>query len=450
MCAVQASPLSKSIQSSSNRSSKATQLVVGRATQGDSFPIFEMMQRALLRPSENEFHIEQERPGYDPSQRIVCRAADQVGAQIVGHVRVIRRKTRLADRIATTLHVDELATAPELRSRGIAAQLLAEVDAELQRCGAECAVYRTDSPDYLARRGWTALSSQTRSHGDPAQILANLQLPVPSRNWEKAASKTSQLSIRLYRQVEFAGLTSLYERRFDDLLGAAVRTQEQWRWLLDRRGFQQLYVAIDGGNKLALDDDSKIVGYAMTGGGQVLETVTAPGREDVATELLRRICGDAMERDQRVIYYHAPAADPLHRAVRSAAPPQRPLSNSTVMVRWRHPLQSLAEHAERFRANLVKAGYPLPCDLGLHVDGEKHSLHFTERSGSLSDGKLGRSFIRLTQNDLVRLLCGDLNVPQALDRGDIFASTKMATDAAAAALKMPSLWFPPLEDASAI
>ncbi|MCC9606653.1 GNAT family N-acetyltransferase [Blastopirellula sp. JC733] len=405
-----------------------------------------MMQRALLRPSENEFHIEQERPGYDPGQRIVCKA----DGQIVGHVRVIRRKTRFADRIATTLHVDELATAPEFRGRGIAAQLLAEVDAELQRCGAECAVYRTEAPDYLARRGWTALSSQTRSHGDPAQILANMQRPLPLRNWEEETNEPTRLSIRLYRQVEFAGLTSLYERRWGDLLGAAVRTQEQWRWLLDRRGFQQLYVAIDGGNKLSLDDDSRIVGYAMTGGGQILEVVAAPGREDVSAELLRRICGDAMERDQRIVYYHAPAADPLHRAVRSAAPPQRPVSNSTVMVRWRHPLQSLAEHAERFRTNLAKVGYPLPCDLGLHVEGEKHSLHFNERSGSLSDGKLGRSFIRLSQNDLVRLLCGDLNVAQALDRGELFASTKMATDAAIAALKMPPLWFPPLEDASAI
>ncbi|PQO47545.1 GNAT family N-acetyltransferase [Blastopirellula marina] len=446
MRAVQASPLTKSIRSSNIRSPKASPLLIGRATQGDSFPIFEMMQRALLRPSENEFHIEQERPGYDPGQRIVCRD----DGQVVGHVRVIRRKTRLADRIATTLHVDELATAPEYRGRGIAAQLLAEVDAELQRCGAECAVYRTDSPDYLARRGWTPLSSQTRSHGDPAQILANMQRPQPLRHWEEESTEPSRLSIRLYRQVEFAGLTSLYERRFNDLLGAAVRTQEQWRWLLDRRGFQQLYVAIDGGNKLALDDDSRIVGYAMTGGGQILETVAAPGREDVSTELFRRICGDALERDQRIIYYHAPACDPLHRAVRSAAPPQRPVSSSTVMVRWRHPLQSLAEHAERFRANLLKVGYPLPCDLGLHVDGEKHSLHFTERSGSLSDGKLGRSFLRLTQNDLVRLLCGDLNVGQALERGDLFASTKMATDAATAALKMPALWFPPLEDAAAI
>ncbi|TWT38534.1 GNAT family N-acetyltransferase [Blastopirellula retiformator] len=446
MCAVHTSPLTKSIQTLGGRSARTSTLVISRATQGDSFPIFEMMQRALLRPSENEFHIEQERPGYDPGQRIVCKA----DGQIVGHVRVIRRKTRFADRIATTLHVDELATAPEFRGRGIATQLLAEVDAELQRCGAECAVYRADSAEFLARRGWTALSPQTRSHGDPAQVLASMQRPRPTRNWEDEPSEPTRLSIRLYRQVEFAGLTSLYERRFADLLGASVRTREQWRWLLDRRGFQQLYVAIDGGNKLALDDDSRIVGYAMTGGGQILETVAAPGREDVSAELLRRICGDAMERDQRIIYYHAPAADPLHRAVRSAAPPQRPLSNTTVMVRWRHPLQTLAEHAERFRANLAKVGYPLPCDLGLHVEGEKHSLHFTERSGSLSDGKLGRSFIRLTQNNLVRFLCGDLNVPQALERGDLFASTKMATDAASAALKMLPLWFPPLEDASAI
>ncbi|MFI4876920.1 MAG: GNAT family N-acetyltransferase [Blastopirellula sp. JB062] len=447
MRAVHASPLRKSIDSASGLTSRAAQLVVGRATQGDSFPIFEMMQRSLLRPSENEFHIEQERPGYDPGQRFVCRAEDQ----IVGHVRVIRRKTRLTDRIVATLHVDELATAPEYRGRGIAAQLLREVDAEMQRCGAECAVYRTDSPDYLARRGWTPLSTQTRSHGDPAQILANLPHSLPDRSWnEEETSQDSRLSIRLYRQVEFARLTSLYERRFNDLLGAAVRTQEQWRWLLDRRGFQQLYVAIDGGNKVALDDDSKIAGYAMTGGDQVLEMITAPGRDDVATALMRRICGDALERDRRVLYYHAPAADPLHRAVRSAAPSQRPVTNSTVMVRWRHPLQSLAEHAERFRTNLKKAGYPLPCDLGLQIEGEKHALHFTQRSSSLSDGKLGRSFLRLSQNDLVRLLCGDLNVARALDRGDLFASTKMATETAATALKMPTLWFPPLEDAAAI
>ena len=59
----------------------------------------------------------------------------------------------------------------------------------------------------------------------------------------------------------------VYNQNLPGSYGPLERTRAYWQWLLERRAFDQLYVALDGPNLWDLDESTtQIVGYAAIKG----------------------------------------------------------------------------------------------------------------------------------------------------------------------------------------
>ncbi|GAG26427.1 unnamed protein product, partial [marine sediment metagenome] len=125
--------------------------------------------------------------------------------------------------------------------------------------------------------------------------------------------------------MEIPALVRIYNRNTLDMFGPLERTGAYWQWLTGRRGYDRLYVALDGPDLFELDETrTHIVGYAAIRGGRILELMAEPGREagpygesgpckhSAAVELLARACDDAIEQGHNYVTYHGHPQDRLH------------------------------------------------------------------------------------------------------------------------------------------
>src|SRR5204863_3111054 len=130
---------------------------------------------------------------------------------------------------------------------------------------------------------------------------------------EYASKLARPLSIRLWRHVEMPALMRLYRQNTAAAYGPLDRTEAFWRWLIGRKAYDSLLVALDGPDKLELEENvAPIVGYAVLRQERVVELLSVPGHPTANYQLLARACGDAMERDRQDLFFHAPPHHPLH------------------------------------------------------------------------------------------------------------------------------------------
>ena len=150
-----------------------------------------------------------------------------------------------------------------------------------------------------------------------APILSHLSLRTAeqsSADWARPhRAPRKKYNIRLWRHVEQAALIRLYNENTREAYGALDRSEAYWKWLVRRGGNDRIYVAIDGPDKLELDETlAPIVGYAATKNGRIVEMMCAAAHPEASIQLLARACGDAMEQDHHLIRVDGPPADPLH------------------------------------------------------------------------------------------------------------------------------------------
>lgn len=423
---------------------------VTHAEEGDQFAILRLMRHGRFPASENDLHSQQERPGYHPRQRLLCRR----GKELVGHIHCIPRDGWFGGEATRMIQASQLVLAPEHPADSIAQPLLAGIDRVLQASQCPLVVYRANpgTAQVLLNYGWTTLSPASISVAPTERILATLQHPVEAPSPLTSRPKaTPPLSIRLMRQVEVEALIAIYDQfqRYHQI--GTRRDQALWRWLLRRKAFECLYVAMTGGNKPALEDATRrIVGYAVVKDRRILELVTNPGAEHAKAPLFARICGDLYEADRREVEFNNPAGDSLHQLIRAAQIDSPPRTSEQVLVRMHDPLKWLAEMGPRLHTRAKEAGLSFPLDLGLLIGEEKYALHFTTRQAVLTDGKLGRSYLGLDMGQLVRLMLGDLCLETALQREQITASTQIAQTIAESLFPYEPPWFPPLEDLAVV
>jgi predicted acetyltransferase len=337
-----------------------------------------------------------------------------------------------------------LGTLPEFRSQGYASRLLHRAEQEMLGAGAVLGFLRTRSPQFFRQFGWAVCGRHSASQAKAREVLARLSAEPGTR---------PPLSIRLWRHVELPSLMRVYSQNTLKAYGPLERSEAYWRWLISRKAFDHIIVAIHGRDRMELvDTNAPIVGYAVVRQGRVDELLASPDFSHAAVQILARACGDSIERNRHTIEVEAPPGDPLHRLMVEAGGTTNAGESDgglVQMVKILDPdgfIKAIEPVlVERARA----ANLPADCELGLFVDGVKHTLTVTRRGAKLATGRLGRSYLALKGNEFTRLLLGHNEVTVPVEQERIVPSTQIALETARALFPRLPLWRPTWDEALA-
>lgn len=433
------------------------QPLITPATASDHVAIHRFLLSVFQSPTAAEFHAQLEHPQYEPTDRLLVRR----GEQIVSHLRMQHRQLRFGPLWIPACYVSEVATLPEYRGRGCASALLEDAQRRMQQQGARIGMLRTSTPDFYQRRGWVACFRPSFVAADAREILSRLCHARAESRPDLLASEEApavpELSIRLWRHIEQGALMRLYDQHLQRAYGAWQRSPDEWRWLISRRGYDRIYVAIEGRDRQELDDECPaIVGYATMRERRIVELMTGDQRLDVAAHLLQRACGDVIEHSEHRVRLDTPPDHPLLRMLNLPAPQRLSEADTgdVCMVRVFKPLALLAQLCPLLLDRARVAGLSLPCELGLLLDDQKYQLALTRRSVRVVPGKVGRSYLRCSLGDLVRLMLGHVDLREAAENGSRESgpygfSTSLAQELAQALFPRLPVWLPPWDDLGA-
>ncbi|MCC7087014.1 MAG: GNAT family N-acetyltransferase [Pirellulales bacterium] len=415
-------------------------LVAGRS--GDHPSVYQTLINVFQGPSRSEFQSQLDDPFYEPLDRLLVRR----GHRVLSHLHLTRRTMRFGQSKLPIAGVHWLATLPEFRSQGFASRLLLEAERRIAADGGLLAVVRTSIPHFFARHGWAICGRQSVAHGEARLVLGHLQRECADRF-------ARRLSIRLWRHFELRALMRIYEQNIQLAYGPLHRTETYWRWLINRKAFDTLLVAIDGRDRLELDDaTAPIVGYAALRQGRVAELLTAPGHPTATHQLLARACAESVERDRRELIVHAPIEHRLHDLVISAGGTYCNTESSrgeVSMMKIVDPAKLLAAIAPELDRRAKQAHWRRDTELGLCVDSASWRLLYTRTGIRVRGGPLGRHRLTMSRAELTRLICGRGNVRETAAAGRIRAATKEALNLADVLFPKFELWRPMWDDLTA-
>jgi len=427
--------------------------VVVAARAGDHLAIHKFLLDVFHGPTPAEFTAQLENPFYEPSDRLIAKYRKQ----IIGHVRIQQQQMHFGANLLPISNLCELATAPEYRQRAIGSSLLQTAERQMVDEGSLLGVLETNVPEFYRQHGWTVSSRYSFSTADARNILSSLsaqEVPHKPTAISPTSEETSkQYNIRLWRHVEQEALIHLYQENTHNGYGALHRTEDYWQWLFSRRGFDRIYVAIDGPDKLPLSGSYKsIIGYAAIRGSRILEIITAQGYEHAAFQLVNRACADIIENKDGPISIDAVPGNPLHQFLQSAGGKHHHAESRNgvvTMIKIFDPLKLLENLREEINRRAQAAGMDRPFELGLEIRGKWHQILFTPRGVKLVEGKSGRSHLRCDETVLTQLLLGHLNVQQAVDQKLLQLSTRIAFETVQTIFPQLPLWRPPLDNSPA-
>jgi hypothetical protein len=292
--------------------------------------------------------------------------------------------------------------------------------------------------------GWSVSGRNSWSRANTRELLAQF---IP----DDARETPERYIIRPWRQVELPALVRLYRDEIARSAGGWQRTEAMWRWLLGRKNGDQVFVAIDGPDRLELDDaNAPIVGYLVLRDDAIIELVVSPEHPQAAQQLIVRACSEGMERNHHhAISLHAPADHPAHQwFVQAGGTHQhRGADQGQVgMAKILDPVRYLDALAPLLHERAEAAGLERPAELGLLVGRQRYRLVITRRSVKLGRPFVGRSYLSLGSGDFTRLLLGYLDLDEAIASGQVAASTRIAREAALALFPRLPLWRSPMED----
>ena len=283
------------------------------------------------------------------------------------------------------------------------------------------------------------------SHAGPRKILAQLLDKGLHRPRQR-----ERLNIRCWRHLEFGALMRIYNQNLLGRFGPLERTEAYWQWLVNREGYDRLYVVLDGPNLLELEENrSPIVGYAAIRGEQIVELLATPRCRMAAAKLLARACGDAIEHGYHRVLLHAPPEHSLHNLLQAAGgsrAPQETEGGEIFMARLLSPVKLLRligpEMVRRARA----ADLLHPLELGLLVENSHYRLMIDREGVEVATRKVCHNSLCLNVADFTRMVLGQLDWKQAYADGAVRASTSLAREAGRILFPRLPLWHPPLDD----
>jgi predicted acetyltransferase len=421
---------------------------VVHATASDHVAIHRLLTSVFHDPSPAEFQAELDQPLYDPTDRLLVKN----GSQIVSHVYAMSRMMDVESLRIPIGVVAQLVTLPEYRGRGFATSVLETAEDQLVEDGAVVSLTWTGCVDFFRHRGWTLCGRHCWSEVSPRSLLAELEVRrEPPRH--AFSRKRPKLTVRRWWHYERPALLRLYHERFAPRVGAFHRNDERWQWLVARRAYDRIFVAIDGPpGDVTEDATERIVGYAIVCNDRVVELVAAPDRRDALEALLRRICGDAIERDDCAVRFDAPPDDPLHALVKAAGGQHRHKwydRGYAAMAKLLDPVRFVTQLCPALHERAKAAELPRPFELGLLIGGEKHRLVFSRRSVKLVSGKLGPDFLAMRLGPLTHMLLGCVGASELAAAGRAEVSSDRVRKLAQILFPLRPLWFPPWDDLAA-
>ncbi len=423
------------------------------ATPGDHPMIYQFLLSVFHKPTPVEFQAQLEEPSYEPADRLIIKN----GSHIIAHLRLLNREMQFGRLVLPVGIITDLATAPEYRGHGCATALLSAARKILLRDGAAIGLLATDQPHFYMRRGWVVCGRHCYSDAAPREILSYLN----QREAEAIGAQDSVLTpptckrynIRLWRHVELAALMRLYQENMQSGHGNLVRSDSYWRWLVGRGGNQRVYVAIDGPDKIELDESlAPIVGYAATREGRIVEIMSSADHPEASVQLLARACGDAIEKDFVRVRLDAPPEHPLHQLLLQAGGEfgHHEADHGVVfMANILKPHRFLGSISRDLSQRAKDAGLPRPCQLGLLVNKDKYQLRVSRRNVELVPGSLGRSYLKCSLAELKQLFLGHLDAREVVASGRISTSTRVALETVDAIFPRLPFWRPPWDDLAA-
>lgn len=314
--------------------------------------------------------------------------------------------------------------------------------------GAAMGVIRTSIPEFFRRRGWSVCLRHSFSVAGARDILSRLGETEPVES-DPLQPERPPLNIRIWRHVEQAALMRIYADNTHNVFGPVVRSDAYWRWLINRRAYDRIYVAIDGPDKIELNDTlTPIVGYAVVKNERIVELMTTGDCPRVAEQLLARACRDAIEQDMHHVRLDAAPNDPLHRVFKAAGGKQNyheSEAGEVWMVKAFDPIALLGSISSEIHRRAKVGGMTIPGELGVLLDGKKFTISIRQRVARLEAGKVGRSYLECGRAEFTQLMLGHLNVEAAIEAGRLHASTRVAIETAALLFPQLPLWQPPFD-----
>jgi predicted acetyltransferase len=385
-----------------------------------------------------EFQASLDDPVYAPGNRLLLRRMGRT----IAHVHLTRRIMQFGSVSLPVAGLQGLATAADCRQQGLATHLLSAAERQMAKSGALVGLLRTRIPHFFRRTGWALCGGSSGYAATPHAVLA--QLLDQGLGLRRAA----RIQVRPWRRWEEDAIARVYRQNLAGSYGLLERNRSYWHWLLERRAYDQFYVALDGPDLWDFKESStRLVGYAAIKGEKIIELATAPDRRKAAMELLARACGDAIEQDHRRISLHVPADSPLLGCFckTQSSPYWAPEDAEFCMARLLDPLGLLRILCGVYVQRAAEAGLARPLELGLLVDGQKYQIEISGR-GRATLGALGRHYLRLNVADFTRLMLGQLDWDRALEEGRVAPSTDLAGGAARVLFPPLPFWRPMLDD----
>jgi GNAT superfamily N-acetyltransferase len=407
---------------------------VAPARAGDQNEILQLLSGLPQPPSKAEFHAAVDHPDHDSANRLVARLA----GRIVGHAEVIPRTVLVGDTPINAAVIDRLAVLPECRGAGHGQQLVRAAEDRMREIGACVAFSRTRIAPSFHELGWSVLGRDCATPGRPTDILARL-LDGPQRSGEA-------VTMRQWRHVELPAILRIYKQNASRFVGAQDRNENYSRWLVSRGAFDSIIVALVGQDRYDLHETTaRIVGYAIQSGNRVLELLADPEFPGLDREILARVCAEAIENDRQEIVYESSAADPLHRDVAGGTESVQP-GDRMVVAKVFNPLALLTAAAPAIGVRMAAAGTRETVELGLEAADFRASIIVADGKATVQAGRVGRSYLRIAEAELARLLLNQCDPAEAAAAGRLEASTQMALKLAGQLFPRVPLWCPMWDD----
>lgn len=414
---------------------------IAPATAADHAAIYHFLDSLGEAPSPAEFKASNEAPFYRPRDRLVARD----GARIVAHLHVRRHNLQLAAARVPAAVFGPPSVATRYRDTDLAERLLRAAETQAAAEGVVLGLLRAAPFECFERLGWIRGGEPQWSVVSTAAFRARLW----DEGWPRRLCRGPW--IRPLRRWEIPALRRLYAENLPRLHGAPERSDAYWQWLVDRRAFDQFYVALRRGDDRTLDAPGDLLGYAVTRGGTIVELLTAPGRTRAAIELVARVSGDAVEQGWNELVMYLASPSPIDALVSRAGGRRRSGEwfGRWTLLRLVNPRALVRALSKTLWRRARRAGLPSSVELALAMPGRPCCLRVGPRGARLARCFGARDWIRVDPATLARMLLGQFDWQSDDARRAIAGSGAAAIEIARALLPPLGFHRPPLDDLEA-
>ena len=407
---------------------------VSPARAGDQSEILQLLAGLPTPPSKAEFHAAVDHPDHDSANRLVAR----LGARIVGHAEIIPRTMLVGKTAVQAAIIDRVAVLPECRGAGHGQRIVQAAEDRMRRIGAMIGFSRTRIASSFHDLGWSVLGRDCVTPGRPTDILARL-LEAPQREGDT-------VTMRQWRHVELPAILRIYRQNASRFVGSIDRSEAYSRWLVSRGAFDSILVALVGHDRYDLHETTaRIVGYAIQSGNRVLELMADPEFPGLDRDILARVCAEAIENDRQEIIYESSPADPLHQAVAGVENTVHG-NDRMIVAKVFKPLELLTALAPAIATRLAESGLCETLELGVDAPSFRGSIIVANGKGTVHSGRVGRSYLKLVDAELARLLLSQCDPQEAAAAGRLEPSTQIALKLATQIFPRVPLWCPMWDD----